>query len=110
MTTSSHAAGSDPDILDVFCGRLDDLWRVYVFPGNGLPPSLAPFIDADYESAPTLLDFEDLDEYMTAHHATYEKRVSTLGGVQLVARGESVRALADWLATAFASGIRRRSE
>lgn len=110
MTQTASAKRSE--LLDLFCSRMPDfeeceLWLVNVAP-HWIPSSLTTFFDRHGESAPTLLDFEDLDEFMLEHGAQYEKRVSKVGGVQLTARGESAHVLARWLSTAFASGIRRR--
>lgn len=54
------------------------------------------------------LDLDDLEHFMHAHGAAYDKRVAKTGGVELTARGESAHALARWLATALASGVRSR--
>ncbi|MEO6600839.1 MAG: hypothetical protein ABIQ16_13255 [Polyangiaceae bacterium] len=62
--------------------------------------------DENGEAYPVLLDFEDLDRQMASKKAQVEKRVSRTGSVELTARGEAATALAVWLSTAFASGVR----
>lgn len=96
---------SQPIVLDVFCARLKDGWQID-FALDWVPPFLKPFLDRHHAATVLLLDFDDLEEHMAARGAVYEKRPSKLGGVQLRASGPAAKALAEWLATAFASGLR----
>lgn len=111
MSPSTASKPHEPELLDIFCARVGEvsagpLWEVTVAPG-WVPPLLAPFFDQHGETAPMLLDLDDLDEFMKSRGASYEKRVSTLGDVQLTATGRSAHELVHWLATAFSSGVRR---
>lgn len=102
----THVAEPQPPLsLNVFCSKLGDVWRVHTRPTR-LPRYLHHFFDHNGEVYPALLDFDDLDRYMAANDAPYEKRVSKLGGVELSAKGHSAAVLSQWLATAFASGVR----
>jgi hypothetical protein len=94
--------------LNIFCAQEDEAWRVHVSP-LWIPPYLAGSFDRHGEAFPVLLDFEDLDRQMKRHGAEYEKRVSKLGDVELTAHGRAAHALAEWLSTAFASGMRPSS-
>lgn len=78
---------------------------MHVRPGV-LPRYLQHCFDEHGEAYPVLLDFEDLSRHMEANGAAFEKRVTRLGGVELLARDDAASALAVWLATAFASGVR----
>jgi hypothetical protein len=96
------------ELLDLFCSKLDDQWVVSIAP-QWTPSLLAPFFDQHGETIAAWLDFEDLDRYMRAQGASYDKRVSKRGSVQLIARGPSCDSLAQWLLTAICSGVRRPS-
>ncbi|NLE87187.1 MAG: hypothetical protein GX607_12395 [Myxococcales bacterium] len=116
MTAPTASKAPRDEHLDLFCTRIGEssadqspagpLWEVTVAPG-WVPPLLAPFFDQHGETAPMLLDLEDLDHFMKSRGASYEKRISTLGDVQLSARGSAAHELVRWLATAFSSGVRR---
>ena len=54
------------------------------------------------------IDLEDLDRYMQYHGAQYEKRISKFGDAELTATGDAAEALAAWLSTVFATGVRER--
>ncbi len=95
---------SEP-VMNVFCSRHNDGWRVYLNPAWA-PGYLLQSFDANFEVYPVHIDMEDLDRYMKYHCVEYEKRVSGFGGIELTARGEAAHALAAWLSTAFASGER----
>ena len=104
------AVTSEPEptaVMNVFCSRLGDAWRVYLNP-DWVPSYLLRSFDENLEAYPVQVDFDDLDKYMRFHHTNYEKRVSNFGGVELTARGDDAHALAAWLSTAFASGERVR--
>jgi hypothetical protein len=92
-------------LLNLFCEREEDVWRVHVRPA-WLPRYLHQCFDKNGEAYPVLLDFEDLAAQMSAKGVDYEKRVATTGSVELTARGRAATVLASWLSTAFASGVR----
>lgn len=94
-----------PEYLNVFCLRHGDVWRVHA-ERHLLPQYLRHCFDEFGESPAVYLDMSDLERHMTDHHAPFEKRISIHGSVELTARGDSAIALAEWLATAFASGVR----
>jgi len=94
-------------VMNVFCSRVGDAWRVYLNP-TWVPAYLLRSFDENLEAFPAQIDLDDLDQYMQFHQREYEKRVSNFGGVELTARGEAAHALAAWLSTAFASGERVR--
>ncbi len=116
MTPPTASKAPRSEHLDLFCTRIGEgsagqssagpLWEVTVAPGL-VPPLLAPFFDQHGETAAMLLDLDDLDHFMQSRGATYEKRTSTLGDVQLSAQGSAAHELVRWLATAFSSGVRR---
>jgi hypothetical protein len=95
-------------ILNVFCSPEGESFRVYVRP-NAVPRYLYQCLDEHHEVYPAELDFEDLARFMSARNAKYTERRSRTGGVEIAADGASAGALAEWLATAFASGARPRS-
>ena len=104
----SDAQSEDPhaaNVLNLFCARVGDVWRVHVRP-TWLPRYLHTVFDENGEAFPVLLDFDDLDRYMASKLMSFEKRVSLTGSVELTAHGEAATALAVWLSTAFASGLR----
>jgi len=106
MTPRAQAEQQEPvEELSLFCSPLDEAWRVHVRP-TWLPRYLQPFFDTNGEAYPVLLDFDDLARHMEANEAAFEKRVTRVGGVELVARGQAAEALAVWLSTAFSSGVR----
>src|SRR5882724_2529406 len=95
----SHAEATEPNqgtVLNLFCTLDGEAWRVHVRP-TWLPRYLHHVFDENDEAYPVLLDFEDLDRHMAAHQASFEKRVSRTGGVELTASGEAATALAVWL-------------
>lgn len=105
MSVSASAGQKPAESLNLFCVQEDEAWRVHIDP-LWIPGYLLGAFDRHGEAFPVLLDFEDLDRQMQRHGAQYEKRVSKLGDVELTAHGRSAHALAEWLSTAFASGMR----
>ena len=75
---------------------------------QGLPFYLRGHFDAHYEAFPVDLDLEDLDRFMMAHSAEYEKRESRMGGVEITARGAAAAKLGEWLSLMFTSTVRVR--
>ena len=92
-------------VLNLFCVQVGEVWRVHVRP-TWLPRYLSNVFDEHGEAYPVLLDFEDLDRQMASKGASFEKRVGRTGAVELTAHGDAATALAVWLSTAFASGVR----
>lgn len=92
-------------VLNVFCSRVEDDWRVMLNP-DWVPQYLAYHFDENLEIYPVQLDLEDLDRTMSALGLRYSKRAAITGSVELTATGEAADALATWLSTAFASSIR----
>lgn len=93
--------------LNLFCARSGDAWRLHAAP-QGLPFYLRGHFDAHYEAFPVDLDLEDLDRFMMAHSAEYEKRESRMGGVEITARGAAAAKLGEWLSLMFTSTVRVR--
>ena len=96
-----------PAVLNVLCSPTREGWRVYVNPA-WVPPYLLHCFDEHLEAHAVEIDLEDLDTYMQYHQAQYEKRISSFGDAELTANGEAAHALAAWLSTVFASGMRMR--
>jgi len=92
-------------VLNLFCVPTGEVWRVHVRP-TWLPRYLHSVFDEHGEAYPVLLDFDDLDRQMASKKQAFEKRVSRMGAVELTAHGDAATALAVWLSTAFASGVR----
>jgi hypothetical protein len=65
--------------------------------------------DENLEAYTPVIDLEDLDQYMQYHGAGYQKRISAFGDAELTATGDAAEALAAWLSTAFATGVRERA-
>ncbi len=92
-------------ILNVFCTPESGAWRVYLAPG-WVPRYLKGCFDRNGEAFPAYLDFEELDRQMIQQGHEYEKTPSLRGDLELTAKGAAASALATWLASAFASGVR----
>jgi hypothetical protein len=82
----------------------DEGWQVHL--RDWVPKVLHQCFDGAGRSEPMQLDFDDLDRQMHKHDCTYERLVSKFGDVELSARGRAATVLANWFATAFASGVR----
>jgi hypothetical protein len=99
-----------PPLLNVFCMKEGDAWRVHVAP-DWMPPELERLFDYNGEAYPVLLDWEDLERHMETASAQYEVHFSCAGSVELTAHGaEAAATLARWFATALSSGIRMTEE
>ncbi len=92
-------------LLNLFCVPVGEVWRVHVRP-TWLPRYLHSVFDEHGEAYPVLLDFEDLERQMASKKQVFEKHVTRAGAVELTASGSAATALAVWLSTAFASGVR----
>jgi len=105
-----RAVSSQPGpvaILNVLCSPLREGWRVHLGP-EWVPPYLIHCFDENLEGYTPDIDLEDLDRYMQYHGAQYEKRISKFGDAELTATGDAAEALAAWLSTVFATGVRER--
>lgn len=100
-----HQQGNAGNVLNLFCVPIGEVWRVHVRP-TWLPRYLHDVFDEHGEAYPVLLDFEDLERQMVAKNQVFEKHVSRVGAIELTAYGDAATALAVWLSTAFASGVR----
>jgi len=99
-----------PPLLNVFCMKEGEAWRVHLGP-DWIPPELERLFDYNGEAYPVLLDWEDLERQMQASGAQYQSHLSHAGSVELTAQGaSSAAALARWVAGALASGIRTTDE
>jgi len=105
MSPATEPAAADESVLlNLFCTREREAWRVYVRP-TWLPRYLHRCFDRYGEAYPVPLDFEDLERHMQKRGVTYEKQESPRGDVELTARGRAANELGVWLSRAFASGI-----
>jgi hypothetical protein len=102
---SSQPDNDEGILLNLFCARQGDAWRLYLRP-TALPPWFRGSFDKQGEAYPVHLDLDDLDRYMAKRSLAFDKRVSKLGDVELTARGRAAAELMTWLSTAFASGMR----
>jgi hypothetical protein len=99
-----------PPLLNVFCLKEGDAWRLHLAP-ESFRPSLERLFDHNGEAYPVLVDWEHLDRHMAARNAPYDAHMSHAGSVELTARGAcAADALAEWLAMSLSSGIRLSHE
>jgi hypothetical protein len=81
-------------VLDLFIGRDGDGWRLYVAATSWKPHLLRRRLDERGEifrvAAP---DLADLDRVMWNADAPFERRPTTDGGVEVLARGRSANVL-----------------
>jgi hypothetical protein len=104
-TRDEPVTAPSDDYLNVFCCREGECWRVHA-ERDLLPAVLLACFDRHGEAFPAFLDFHDLETFMATRDLPFEKRVAKTGGVELTAHGRAATALAQWLATSFASGVR----
>jgi hypothetical protein len=85
-------------VLDLFIGRDGDAWRLYVAPTSWTPELLRRRMDEHGEIFPVAApDLSDLDRVMWNADAPFERRPTTDGGMEIVARGRSAEVLIGWL-------------
>src|SRR5215207_8824496 len=108
MTSPDDTSSEARMVLNLLCTLQDDAWRLYGWPAQ-MPQHLRRCFDEHGEAYPVLLDFEDLDRYMTKRGVEFEKRETRPGDVELTARGKATIELAVWLSMALASGFRQSS-
>jgi hypothetical protein len=105
MTTESRLLNpNEPNYLSLFCSRGADGWRVDTI-ARWLPRYLREYFDRG-QAYPVQLDLDELERQMKACSLDYERRVSTLGDVELTAQGQAGVVLSEWLASMFATGVR----
>lgn len=95
-------------LLNLFFIQEATGWRVILRP-VGAPEYLLHSFDVHREAFPMLLDWEDLERRLSKTGAEYETRPTRLGGMELIAAGDAVTPVADWVLTAIASGSRSRA-
>lgn len=87
-------------VLDLFFSKHGDAWRLYLAPESWAPPMLANHMDEHREIYPVREpDLDDLERHMWAGDAPYLKRVASLGGVELGAKGRSAVVMLVWVAS-----------
>ena len=85
-------------ILDLFIGRDGDGWRLYVAPTSWKLELLERRMDERGEIFPVAApDLSDLDRFMCNSDAPFERRPTTDGGMEILARGRSAEVLIGWL-------------
>ena len=92
-------------VLNLLCVPVGEVWRVHARP-TWMPSFLHGVFDEHGEAFPVVLDFQDLERHMASKRQPFEKRVSRTGAIEFTAHGDAATALAVWLSTAFASGVR----
>jgi hypothetical protein len=87
-------------VLDLFIGRDGDGWRLYVAATSWKPEVLRRRIDEHGEIFPVgAPDLATLDRVMWNADAPFDRRPTTDGGVEILARGRSAKVLLlGWLA------------
>lgn len=103
--SADRTTEEETTLLNLFCTQEGDWWRVYTRAVRP-PPFLRQCVDEHGEAFPVALDFDDLGDYMQSRQADYVKRTSNRGDIELIARGRAALDLAEWFASAFASGVR----
>lgn len=85
-------------VIEAFIGRDGDAWRLYIAPSSWCPPMLRSPLDDHLEAFPVAApDLKQLDAQMWSCDAPYEKHETSLGGVEIKAKGRSATALLVWL-------------
>ena len=98
--------GESAALFNVFCMKEGDAWRVHLGP-ESIRPELERLFDYNGEAYPVLIDWDELERQMRSSGAEYQVHTSHAGSVELTAQGApATAALARWVASALASGIR----
>lgn len=85
-------------ILDLFIGRDGDAWRLYLAPFSWAPENVRRRMAEDRTVFPVAQpDADDLDQFMFDADAPYERRRTSDGGIEIVAKGRSAICLLVWL-------------
>jgi hypothetical protein len=81
-------------VLDLFIGRDGDGWRLYVAATSWTPGLLWRRMDERGEIFPVAApDLADLDRLMGNADAPFDRRPTTDGGVEVLAKGRSAKVL-----------------
>lgn len=107
MTAICAPKSAEDCEVNFFFSPAGEAWRVHTR-ATWLPGFLRKCFDENYEMYPAYFDLEDLDEEMASSGVTYTKRVSSVGGVEITAKGIAATVLTTWMAQAFASNLRGR--
>ncbi|MGC4068848.1 MAG: hypothetical protein QM784_30230 [Polyangiaceae bacterium] len=107
MTIIRAPKSADDCEVNFFFSPAGEAWRVHTR-ATWLPGYLRKCFDENYEMYPAYLDLEDLDDEMKSSGVTYTKRISSVGGVEITARGPAAMVLTTWLAQSVASNLRGR--
>jgi hypothetical protein len=107
---SLDAVTSKSPVLDLFIGRDGGRWRLYVAPASWKPYILRRRMDAHGEIFPVSApDVTDLDRLMRNADAPFDRRLTTDGGVEILAQGRSAKVLLlGWLAGVVGSPSKAR--
>lgn len=108
MDERSHTGGREPR-LNVLCEREGKVFRVHVDPAF-VPPYLCTCLDVHGEAFPVLVDLEELSRCQNEAPGTIEERRTRLGSLELIGSGGGADALARFLVTSIASGVRRPNQ
>jgi hypothetical protein len=85
-------------VIDVFISADRRGSRLYFTRTSWCPPMLRDRLDENLEAFPVKpLDLDDLESHMWRCDAPYEKRVTTMGGAEIRAKGRSAVVLTVWL-------------
>ena len=85
-------------VIDIFIGRDGEAWRLYVAPTSWKPGVLRNRMDEHGEIFPVAKpDVEDLHRFMWDVDSPFERRPTTDGGLEVLAKGRSAVTLLVWL-------------
>jgi len=85
-------------VLDIFIGRDGEAWRIYLASTSWKPGLLRSRMDEHGQVFPVARpDIEDLDRFMWEVDSPFERRPTTDGGVEILAKGRSAVTLLVWL-------------
>jgi hypothetical protein len=85
-------------VLDVLIGRDREAWRLYVSATSWQPTVLQNRMDERGSIFPVARpDVQNLNRFMLNVDCSYDKRLTTDGGVEILAKGRSAIALLVWL-------------
>lgn len=86
-------------VLDIYIGRDGERWRLHVAPMSWLPGVVRRHMNERREVFPVAKpDAADLDAFMFAMDAPYERRLTADGGLEIQASGRSAIVLHEWIA------------
>lgn len=94
--------GQDPLKVELLFTKDRDAWRLYVH--GWIAPYVRAKLSKQADAFPVRQpDLDELEQFMWATDAPYMKQVSTLGHVEIEAKGRSAVALNEWLDEYLAS-------